>query len=76
MDDEHNRVHEEKIGFFGFFESEDDRDVAAALFREARSVGARVLPWASLLRGPVNPSLNDEAGALVPAESDPALRTS
>ncbi len=37
VDDEHNRVHEEKIGFFGFFESEDDRDVAAALFREAEA---------------------------------------
>jgi GNAT superfamily N-acetyltransferase len=73
VDDEHNRVHGEKIGFFGFFESEDDRDVAAALLRAAEAWVRGVLPEASLLRGPVNPSLNDEAGALVPAESDPGL---
>jgi GNAT superfamily N-acetyltransferase len=73
VDDEHNRVHGEKIGFFGFFESESDRDVAAALFRAAEAWVRGVLPDASLLRGPVNPSLNDEAGALVPAESDPGL---
>ena len=29
VDDEHNRVHGEKIGFFGFFECEDDREAAA-----------------------------------------------
>jgi hypothetical protein len=73
VDDEHNRVHGEKIGFFGFFESEDDRDVAAALFRAAEAWVRGALPEALLLRGPVNPSLNDEAGALVPAESDPGL---
>jgi GNAT superfamily N-acetyltransferase len=73
VDDEHNRVHGEKIGFFGFFESEDDRDVAAALFRAAEAWVRGVLPEASLLRGPVNPSMNDEAGALVPAESESGL---
>ncbi len=73
MDDEHNRVHGEKIGFFGFFESEDDRDVAAALFRAAEAWVRGVLPEASLLRGPANPSLNDEVGALVPAESEPGI---
>ena len=73
VDEEHNRVHAEKIGFFGFFESEDDRDVASALFRAAEAWVRGVLPDASLLRGPVNPSLNDECGALVPAESDPGV---
>ena len=73
VDEEHNRVHGEKIGFFGFFECEDDRDVAVALFRAAEAWVRGVLPEASLLRGPVNPSLNDEAGALVPAESEPGL---
>jgi GNAT superfamily N-acetyltransferase len=73
VDDEHNRVHEERIGFFGFFESEDDPEVAAALFRAAESWVRGALPEASRLRGPVNPSLNDECGALVPVESDPGL---
>jgi GNAT superfamily N-acetyltransferase len=73
VDEEHNRVHEEKIGFFGFFESEDDRDVAIGPVPGGRSVGARRAAGCSLLRGPVNPSLNDECGALVPAESDPGV---
>jgi GNAT superfamily N-acetyltransferase len=73
VDEEHNRVHQEEIGFFGFFESEDDKDVAVALFRAAEAWVRNELPGASLLRGPVNPSLNDEAGALVPAESDPGV---
>jgi GNAT superfamily N-acetyltransferase len=70
VDDEHNRVHGEKIGFFGFFECEDDRDAAIALFRQAEAWVRAALPGASSVRGPVNPSLNDEAGALVPAESE------
>ncbi len=73
VDDEHNRVHEEKIGFFGFFECENDREVAVALFREAEAWVRRVLPEASRLRGPVNPSMNEEVGALVPSESDPGI---
>jgi ribosomal protein S18 acetylase RimI-like enzyme len=73
VDDEHNRVHQEKIGFFGFFECEEDREVAAALFREAEDWVRGVLPEASLLRGPVNPSMNEEVGALVPSESEPGI---
>jgi len=73
VDDEHNRVHGEKTGFFGFFECENDREVAAALLHEAEAWVRGVLPGASRLRGPVNPSLNDECGAFVPQESDPGL---
>jgi hypothetical protein len=62
-----NRAHNERFGerrgFFGFFESADDPAVAAALFDAARG-------WLhehriDRLRGPVNPSLNYEAGLLV-----------
>ena len=63
VDEEHNRVHEEKIGFFGFFESENDRDVAAALFRAAEAWVRGVLPDASLLRGPVNSSSASRTGS-------------
>ncbi|MEO8055977.1 MAG: hypothetical protein ABI768_12545 [Acidobacteriota bacterium] len=73
VDDEHNRVHGEKIGFFGFFECEEDRDAAVALFRAAEAWVRGVLPEASHLRGPVNPSMNDEVGALVPSESEPGI---
>ncbi|HEX7616821.1 MAG TPA: N-acetyltransferase [Thermoanaerobaculia bacterium] len=73
VDEEHNLVHEEKTGFFGFFESENDREVAVALFGAAEEAVRAMLPGCERLRGPANPSLNDEVGALVPAESDPGL---
>ena len=59
----HNEFHAERTGFFGFFESVNDQEVADALFMEAeewiRERGMdRVL-------GPVNPSTNEECGLLV-----------
>ncbi len=41
VDHEHNRFHEERTGFFGFFESEDDPEPHSAAFRRGRSVAAR-----------------------------------
>ena len=59
----HNLRHEESRGFFGFFESRDDSEVAAALFESVKN-------WLSqrgveAIRGPTNPSLNYECGLLV-----------
>ncbi len=59
----HNERHNEKRGFFGFFESIDDEAVAKGLFEAART-------WLTerdmeTIRGPVNPSLNYECGLLV-----------
>jgi GNAT superfamily N-acetyltransferase len=63
IDRNHNKFHEEKAGFFGFFESVDDPEVATALLRTARQwVSER---GAEFLRGPVNPSTNYECGLLV-----------
>jgi ribosomal protein S18 acetylase RimI-like enzyme len=73
VDDEHNRVHAEKTGFFGFFESENDREVALALLGAAEAAVREMLPGCHRLRGPANPSLNDEVGAFVPGESEPGL---
>src|SRR5450756_3132720 len=72
-DAEHNRVHADKTGFFGFFECENDVEVSRALFAAAESAVRELLPGCDRLRGPANPSLNDEVGALVPGESDPGL---
>lgn len=59
----HNEFHQERAGFFGFFESEDDPTTAEALLGAAgdwvRSRGAEVI------RGPVNPSTNYECGLLI-----------
>ena len=68
----HNETHGDRTGFFGFFECVDDPAVAAALFDAA---AAWVRGWGgSALRGPVNPSMNDEAGLLVDGfETPPVL---
>jgi GNAT superfamily N-acetyltransferase len=59
----HNRFHEDRTGFFGFFECHDDAEAAAALFDAAQSwLEARDL---GVMRGPVSPSTNHECGLLV-----------
>jgi GNAT superfamily N-acetyltransferase len=63
LDRNHNKVHEEHAGFFGFFESTNDPEVATALLGAARKwVFVR---GAVLLRGPVSPSTNYECGMLI-----------
>ncbi|MBI5640846.1 MAG: N-acetyltransferase [Nitrospirae bacterium] len=59
----HNEVHRDKTGFFGFFDSLNDRDVAGALFEGAagylRQLGMECM------RGPMNFSTNEECGFLL-----------
>jgi GNAT superfamily N-acetyltransferase len=72
MDRAHNRFHGEEAGFFGFFECEDDAEVAQALLERARQWTAG--RGAKFLRGPVNPSTNYECGMLVEGfELDPMV---
>lgn len=68
----HVEQHGEKVGFFGLFECEDDREAAAALFGAAadflKSRGMAVM------RGPENMSVNDDIGLLVEGfDSPPAI---
>jgi len=58
----HNRRYSDKTGFFGFFECENDPATASALFRRV----AEVLRAGGMesIRGPYNPSINDECGVL------------
>ncbi|MCM2276955.1 MAG: N-acetyltransferase [Oligoflexia bacterium] len=69
IDENHNRFHEEKTAFFGFFEAVNDQKVANLLLDEvagwARSKGM------TTLRGPMNPSTNHECGLLVDGFQDP-----
>jgi GNAT superfamily N-acetyltransferase len=59
----HNRFHKENIGFFGFFESIDDQQVASGLLDAVR---AWFSPHGiSQVRGPMNPSMNHECGLLI-----------
>lgn len=62
VNDGHNAIHSDRVGFFGFFESIDDQDVANTLLNAAAS-------WLreqgmTAMRGPVSPSMNDEVGML------------
>ncbi len=71
LDRHHNDFHGEKTGFFGFFESQNDRSVSDSLLDAAAG-------WArhrgmETLRGPANPSLNDEAGLLVEGFDKPPV---
>lgn len=59
----HNKTHNDKVGFFGFFECVNDSNVSLALF-------SKVEEWLKekgmeSVRGPVNPSMNDENAILI-----------
>ncbi len=54
----HNRVHEDRVGFFGLFECEEDPATAGALL-EAAATWLRERGM-TCMRGPVNLSTNDE----------------
>ncbi|RKY92462.1 N-acetyltransferase [candidate division KSB1 bacterium] len=63
INDNHNKFHKEQTGFFGFFESIEDYQVAYALLQTAEQwLRQRNM---ALLRGPMNPSTNDTCGFLL-----------
>jgi hypothetical protein len=63
VDSEHNRFHNERTGFFGFFESTDDTAVADGLLAAAEDwLRERGM---ERIRGPMNFSANGEIGFLV-----------
>lgn len=63
VNDNHNREHNENIGFFGFFECMDDQEVANLLFNTVRDwLRAKGV---TAMRGPASPSVNDEYGLLI-----------
>ena len=59
----HINRYDERRGFFGFFESIDDQEVANGLFNAARDWFAD--QGIFKLRGPTNPSLNAMVGLLI-----------
>ncbi len=71
LDRNHNEFHGEKAAFFGFFESENDPEVAGKLL-EAAALWGRERKM-TILRGPTNPTLNDEAGLLVDGFDSPPV---
>ncbi len=65
----HIHRYDDKRGFFGFFESIDDQEVANGLFDAARDWFAD--QGIFKLRGPVNPSLNATVGLLIDGFDSP-----
>ncbi|MBM3422552.1 MAG: GNAT family N-acetyltransferase [Chlorobi bacterium] len=59
----HNEIHEDRVGFWGFFECFNDQAVADALFDAA--AGWLRNKGLDTMRGPVSPSMNDQCGMLV-----------
>ena len=70
----HNQFHEDKTGFYGFFECVEDQEVANFLFQTAEKwLKARGL---NSMQGPMNPSTNHECGLLVRGQSQhPTIMT-
>ena len=59
----HNDHHDDRVGFFGFFDCRDDQEAANGLLERAEAwLGDRGL---HSVRGPVNPSMHYECGVLV-----------
>jgi hypothetical protein len=72
IDHHYIEFHQEKVGFFGFFESIPDPEVSGFLLK-------RVAEWLKehgmeKMAGPTNPSTNDECGLLIEGfDSSPCL---
>jgi GNAT superfamily N-acetyltransferase len=74
LDHRHNEVHGERSAFFGFFECQNDLAMSRALFAAATEWAVR--RGMNVLRGPVNPSMNEECGLLVEGfDSSPVFMT-
>ncbi len=67
----HNQFHEEQVGFFGFFDSEDDFEAASVLLK----VAMITLKKAGMekMRGPMNFSTNHDCGFLVEGFDSPPV---
>ena len=70
--EEHLRIHKDEAGFFGFFDTIDDQEVATALLSKAEEwLKAR---GSKVMRGPFSLSINEESGTLIDGfDTPPAL---
>ncbi len=71
VDENHNKAHNERVVFFGLYESSNDLDVAKGLLN-------KIMEWGKernmeKLRGPVNLSMNDECAFLLEGFDSPSV---
>jgi hypothetical protein len=69
IDHEHLRIHQDNAGFFGFFDTVDDQEVASALVAAAEQW--LVSRGMTVMRGPFSLSINEETGLLVEGFDSP-----
>lgn len=65
----HNAYWNDRVGFFGFFACEDRAETAQALFAEVEAVLGKL--ECDTVRGPYNPSINEECGLLTEGFGEP-----
>ncbi len=63
VDHEHLRIHDDGVGFFGFFDTVEDAEVANELLAAATKWAER--RGMKTLRGPISLSMNEEIGMLI-----------
>lgn len=68
---QHNELHAEKTGFFGFFDCVNDNDIAGALFDAA--AGSLREEGMQVMRGPMSFSTNEECGSLIEGFGEPPM---
>jgi GNAT superfamily N-acetyltransferase len=71
IDENHNNFHEERVVFFGLYESFDDLDTAEALLNTVSDWGKE--RGMDILRGPMNLSMNDECAFLLEGFDSPPV---
>ncbi len=71
LDENHNKVHDEKTAFFGLYESFDDFEAAQSLLAKATEWGKE--KKMEVLRGPMNLSMNDECAFLLEGFDSPPV---
>jgi hypothetical protein len=69
IDHEHLRIHQDSAGFFGFFDTVNDQEVASALLAAAEAWLAE--RGMTVMRGPFSLSINEETGMLVEGFDSP-----
>ncbi len=63
VNDNHNKFHEDKVGFWGYFDCINDCEVAKSLFDSVKEF--LISNGMDTMRGPINLSTNDELGLLI-----------
>jgi hypothetical protein len=66
---QHNKFHEDKTGFFGFLEAENDKEIFSSLLDTVEK-WLKEKNYDSIM-GPMNPSTNDEVGFLIDGFDSP-----